>query len=569
MPLTTTCKYCQHPIRFEKEDIGFEVYCNSCGRPQVLGAATAADQPEGQPAEPDPAIEAAQSATPTSETSAPIVTAGEGTRKVSVFAPQAAAAVEQQVVAEETCLCGAKVPVRVEDYGGTVYCPACSTEIQVGQTLDGPKYLTARRTKTEAAGSLPTPAEKPRRRWLRSPLVLAALLLVCAVALSGAYLGSQHPDVVAGFWEQATATSGSADADNSPGDESAAESPDAAESAAPQKAPAPPSPLPQGPPHLAEFRALLDALFSALKAGRQGGHLAAAQKALAAADACLQAHKESLAPYSRRLLVLKARLREQEVAVAGAAEIHRLLDEAARAAAKDQVTRAIESQANARFLALRLYATEDETRQLEAKDRRVVAQVLLARGKRAVADAQRCQRAGDIPRRDQEVRRAFALLSGLPESQINPILEEIRPWQQQIELEQRRNLFAEKPPPTRPPAVAISAIARQIERRDRYETVVELHGRAKCRELVEACLRLQEILDNEAESQQARTRMETLLFDALELQAARTLKMLASAAEEEPALRELSEIRGALDRAQPWRKSYRWLALDATVARPM
>jgi hypothetical protein len=542
MPLITTCKYCQHPIRFEKEDIGFEVYCNSCGRPQVLPAATAADS----------------------------VAAGEATRKVSVFTPQAAAAVEQQVVSEEICLCGAKVPVRVEDYGGTVYCPVCSTEIQVGQTLDGPKYLTARRTKTEAAGSLPTSAEKPRRRWLRSPLVLAALLLVCAVVLSGAYLGSQHPDVVAGFWEQATATSGSADADNSPGEESAADAAaDAPESAAPQKAPAPPSPLPQGPPHLAEFRTLLDALFSALKAGRQGEHLAAAQKALAAADACLQAHKESLAPYSRRLLVLKARLREQEVAVAGAAEIHRLLDEAAQAAAQGQVTRAIESQANARFLALRLYATDDETRQLEAKDRRVVAQVLLARGKRAVADAQRCQRAGDIPRRDQEVRRAFALLSGLPESQINPILEEIRPWQQQIELEQRKSLFTEKPPQSKPSDAARSAIARQIERRDRYETVVELHGRAKCRELVEACLRLQEILDNEAESQQARTRMETLLFDALELQTARTLKMLASAAEEEPALRELSEIRGALDRAQPWRKSYRWMALDATVARPM
>jgi len=542
MPLTTTCKYSQHPIRFEKEDIGFEVYCNSCGRPQVLAAATPAD----------------------------IVIAGEATRKVSVFTPQAAAAVEQQVVGEETCLCGAKVPVRVEDYGGTVYCPSCSTEIQVGQTLDGPKYRTAHRAKTEPAESLPTLPEKPRRRWYRSPLALAALLLVCAVAISGAYLGSQHPDAMAGFWEQATGTSGSADAENSPGDESTeAAAPGAAGTAAPQEPPAPPSPLPQGPPpHLAEFRALMDELFAALKAGRQSEHLAAAQQALAAADACLQEHIETLAPYSRRLLMLKARLQEQEVAAAGAAEIHRLLDEAARAAAQGQVTRAIQSQANARFRALRLHATEDEAEQLEAKDRQLVVQVLLARGKRAKADAQRCQRAGDIPRRDEEVRRAFALLSGLPESQIGPLLEEIRPWQQQIELQQRRNLFAEKPPQAKPPAAALSTIARQIERRDRYETIVELYGRAKCGELVEACLRLQKILDNEEKSQQARAHPETLLFDALELQTARTLQALASSPEDESALHELSEIRGALDRAKPWRKSHRWLALDATVDRP-
>ena len=166
MPYTTTCEHCGFSIRFEEEDRGVEVYCDSCGRTNLIPPAPELVQPPARDTRPaesvpeviesdHPAAEPAESAVPPEEEPSGAEPQAVAPSTVTVFSASGAADVDQQVVGEETCLCGAKISVRVEDYGGTVYCPSCAAEIQVGSTLAEGKYRVAREVQDEDAQASP------------------------------------------------------------------------------------------------------------------------------------------------------------------------------------------------------------------------------------------------------------------------------------------------------------------------------------------------------------------------------------------------------------------------------
>lgn len=93
--------------------------------------------------------------------------------------------VEGRIVNEEICLCGAKVPVHVKDHGGTVYCPSCGAEIQVGGTLRGGKYRAAREEPQMELLPLDTTWETAQRRlpWIGAGVGVLAGFLFLAVLL--------------------------------------------------------------------------------------------------------------------------------------------------------------------------------------------------------------------------------------------------------------------------------------------------------------------------------------------------------------------------------------------------
>jgi hypothetical protein len=108
-------------------------------------------------------------------------------RTVAVFSLDGLAEAASRVVGEEICLCGVKIPVRAEDYGSSIYCPVCGTEIHVGPTLDSEKYRVA-----QTAGETPSaPASEASRssrrfRLIRSRRgVTVAIVLLTVVGLRG------------------------------------------------------------------------------------------------------------------------------------------------------------------------------------------------------------------------------------------------------------------------------------------------------------------------------------------------------------------------------------------------
>ena len=90
----------------------------------------------------------------------------------------------------------AKSPVRVEDYGATVYCPSCGTEIRVGRSLQGAKFPVARQLdEKDVAGNGSAVVRRPvgKRIGLRRSLVAALVAVLASVAiawLTGSFRGN-------------------------------------------------------------------------------------------------------------------------------------------------------------------------------------------------------------------------------------------------------------------------------------------------------------------------------------------------------------------------------------------
>ena len=526
------------------------------------------------------------------------------TSRSSIFSGHGVAAFGQQVVGEETCLCGAKIPVRVEDYGSSVYCPSCGTEIQVGGTLQEGKYRTAQEVKDEAKS---IPVRKPRLRLIRSPLGAAAMLLVIASAAVGGYLlwrnraavaelvgglplprelagpgevprgyrppGTGNPEqeqeidtepdpeitleliermlkdsedlealVQAQIWQEALREQ---EAPND--DPRLVRLAEAIEKLQEKLAP-----KPEGPPAcVAEFRRVVQALADALR--RKPVDIAAARDAFQEAERLLREHGDDLAPHSHRFLMLKKLLETEEARAGGVKRIDDWFDKAEKALANDDVTEALECQAEAKLLALRTPLPDHEHQRLDGRDRELTPDVRFARGKRAVGDAKAYHQAGRPEDRNREAQRVLSLLQGLPESRIKPLVAQVQAWYEEAKKKQ-------------PARRATSALARKIERRDAYEAVVEHAGKTDAPQLVAACRRLEDLLpDDDPESDQRRIALERYLFDVLDWEFTERVENFDPSQDQARFLDELSEIRALLDQAKPWQTSHRWIALDGAV----
>lgn len=207
------CNRCRARVPFEDEDRGLDVYCPSCGN---LCKAPLADEP-GTP-DPDLArsdtspsnlgqhraapagIESAETARAEGHAAAGALVASAAPASAlhvsheeclkhsgrrSVFSDEIAVSVAERLAGQVTCFCGERIKVRVEDYGGNVYCPSCGAEVRVGEKLDDRDPSKALRARQ--AEELPE-APHARFRLFASPLRALASSLVIAIAVAGAFL---------------------------------------------------------------------------------------------------------------------------------------------------------------------------------------------------------------------------------------------------------------------------------------------------------------------------------------------------------------------------------------------
>jgi hypothetical protein len=583
------CQYCQSPVAFEALDLGLEVYCHSCGRANLIPAAPASELQPPPPAAPPPV------------------------RASSVFSAEGTAAADEEILGEETCLCGFRVPIRVGDVGGVVYCPSCAAEIQVGRSLlrrpalvaggavgiqapgqGGPAVPSQAMPSGNGAGlrSAGSADRGPWVRWFKASR--AAILLLVALALV-ARLAGLHPERLIGM----AGTSREAPVDDDGSSEASPEEP----------TPGPPvttesieqllqsvdrprcliqarawrellraqgiaesdpvqvklvegiralevelAPKPEPPdPRLLEAQKALDAVAGTLARG----DLKAARQAATQAETLIGRDADALAPCCRRLLLLKLRLRREEMLSGGADRIRELLERADRDLSAGKLTESLEADSQARFLARIAPLTQAEAADLDRRQRPLASKLRFARGRRAVSDAVDLGKAGDKHARDNEVRRALALLAGFPESEVQTVLGPVRPW---VEPARRAGGSAAGQP-------AASVAARRIGLRNGYETVLASFGDGSCSELLRACRDVEEEFRGDPESAKARAQMESLLFDLLEREVAVGLTSAADGDGPAGKAERLADIRRLLEQAQPWRANPRWRILDSAVRR--
>ena len=556
MALTIPCQHCGTPVSYTEEDRGYEVYCNSCAR--AIQIPTASEEVEPKPLPPAEAY-------PT---------------RAGIFSDESQASLQQEIAGRETCLCGADVPYRLEDLGDAVYCSSCGTKIDIGSSLESGPYRSVRQAEAEAdVQTTPGAAEEPSSRGVRSTAAKAAavfaLIAACMIGL-WVWQNPRQPDgapsrqtsgrpapgaeitlarieqlpnredligalVEAQVWRDKLVRGPIPDDDPRPArlNEVIAElelrlTPEA-----------------EGPSSVfKEFRRAVDGMAASLKQY----DLAAARQWTSQAETLLAEHAEELAPYRHRFGILKERLEEEETLSDAVKGIDQLLERAESLAARGQVTEALEAEAEARFLAIGTLLTDAEAAMLDERQRRVGAELRFASGRRAVQDAKRCAAADDIQARDRQVRRAMALLPGLAESRVGPLLAQVRPW---------HNAARTAAAPTAYPATE-SQIARQIEFRDHFEAIWEHYGTADTAGLLDAALRLDKLPQSgDAELDRMRTRVESPLFDLLEWHFAERLNATEDEAEQH---RRTQELRRLLNRAEPWKSNPRWAALDKLVS---
>ena len=94
-----------------------------------------------------------------------------------VFVERTDLAVASRVIGERDCpRCNAKVPITINDHGGSTYCPACGAEVPVGEALvitSAPAPITAPLPALERASTPP--------RRMRIGLVTAALIALSTI----------------------------------------------------------------------------------------------------------------------------------------------------------------------------------------------------------------------------------------------------------------------------------------------------------------------------------------------------------------------------------------------------
>lgn len=562
MAHTFVCRHCGSPIAFEDDERGFEVYCRSCGRANV----------------------------------SPPVNEVQPRRAASIFGGETVAPVDT-VVGQQNCLCGATLPVRVDDLGESVYCPSCGTEILVGQTLlrreRGARLATGH---LEEGNPKATALPQTRSRFARY-LAAAAILAVAAGATLWWFRSPQTPMELMGRWadavglpvgpakaspigiapEKKTKPARRAEVSLAMIDALAA-SPDPAIAlvqartwqkllekqgvagddkrrvrlaALVTQLEAKLAPPPErAPACVAEFQRHVEALAAALKSQE----LKAAGKAAQRAEEILVRHPQELAGHDHRFQLLKERLRREQEMGGDAVKIRTLLERARNLATQGKATEALEIQAEARFLAMTSALTPGEAARLDELDRRVTPEVRYARGRRAVDAACRFAARSDKMSRDQQAHSAVDLLSGLPEDRIRPLLVRILPFVTQ------KN--------TRGAAVrGNQAALEEIRRRRIYEEALEAYGRGQLVPLAAACRELEATAggENSAENDLV-LRCRQRLLEVLNWQIDQGEKTLHDAGMKAVAAA-LTDAREILQTSDFWREHPAYQELDRAIRR--
>ncbi|MBW3598417.1 MAG: transposase [Planctomycetes bacterium] len=300
-----------------------------------------------------------------------------------------------------------------------------------------------------------------------------------------------------------------------------------------------PGPTPP-PAFFKEFRAALDDLREAVT--RQD--LAGGRTALARAQALFEQHPDELAIYGRSFQAIKHRFTQLELVQEGRAQIAKLLEDAERLINEDQPAAAAEALAQAMFKALRTPMEDAEFEQRDQTVRRLERELRFARGKRAVEEAERCHAENDLEARSAQLQVAFELLPDLPADKVAALLK------------RARELAAK--PIASPQS---SSLGRELAFRAGYEEALRFYGRREAMvDLVEHCVKAEQLfraassLDNSQLQKVA-----NLIFDTLDSEVGDLLFLPSHSHEVAVGL---AQARQALEKANPWRGTPRWILVD-------
>ncbi len=307
------------------------------------------------------------------------------------------------------------------------------------------------------------------------------------------------------------------------------------------------TPKPQPPaPSIAIFQKLLAELRQAitdekLDQARELNRTAAQQ---------FEEHAQDLAPYSRNLAALRSRLKQLERKVDGLRQIEQGLQQAKSLFQQEQVTPALEMKSRAEFAALHHYDMPEADRkrltQLAAELREPQR---LAVGRRAVADAKKCQMEGDRDARDQQMRVALAVLPGLPDSQVRGLIESVN------ELEKNKGSLK---------SAQSTALGQRLTARTRYERALELLARGNTSELIAECRVIGRSEGSVSDSEARRWNEQTteVLFDAV---APLVRDLTEGAIGREQLATEIRAATDALASLESWKTHSRWRALSVEL----
>ena len=621
---TIPCRHCGTPVEFGEEDRGFTEYCGSCGRAVEIPAAANVEEPWVERADSGDAstrdemtTEHSATESPSSEPTLPVESTppdeppATSSGPASVFSISGRAVIGRRVVAEEECLCGRKVPVRVEDYGATVYCPSCGTEIRVGKSLEGGKFPIAKQVDEEdAVASASATVHEPRGRLIGSLLRLAigSIAVLLLVAIEGWLAGRFWGNVVRPVGDRTIVAAGSIIEETSPGDQGNRDAPISSDSEGPkvvsritqtmieqlrtiadpaaalvqaqvwqetlrdQETPQEDprqvllgevieelterlSPTPKGPSApVVEFRKCMRQFAESLAAG----DLDAARLVRDEMARLLQDHPDELAGYSQSLSSVGKHLEREESLAAAVERIRREIRRAEEVLGAGHLSEALKAEARAQFLKQTTPVTDAEEAELRRQYRDLSRRTRLARGERAVRDAERCDEAGDVQARNQEVRRALALLPGLPERQVRPWLERLDKW-----LDKSGNL---PPSPDEEGPSPTSSIAREIRFRDQYESTLDHYARGNYDELLAAVLETERMLvPIEPQSVAIHVQLGDLLFDVVGQEVDSWAESNDSEPNDEALVQSAKGLRTFLDQLGPWKTDPRWKSLDESI----
>ena len=624
MQNTIPCQHCGTPVKFGEEDRGFTEYCGSCGRAVEIPAAANVEEPWVERADSGDAstrdemtTEHSATESPSSEPTLPVESTppdeppATSSGPASVFSISGRAVIGRRVVAEEECLCGRKVPVRVEDYGATVYCPSCGTEIRVGKSLEGGKFPIAKQVDEEdAVASASATVHEPRGRLIGSLLRLAigSIAVLLLVAIEGWLAGRFWGNVVRPVGDRTIVAAGSIIEETSPGDQGNRDAPISSDSEGPkvvsritqtmieqlrtiadpaaalvqaqvwqetlrdQETPQEDprqvllgevieelterlSPTPKGPSApVVEFRKCMRQFAESLAAG----DLDAARLVRDEMARLLQDHPDELAGYSQSLSSVGKHLEREESLAAAVERIRREIRRAEEVLGAGHLSEALKAEARAQFLKQTTPVTDAEEAELRRQYRDLSRRTRLARGERAVRDAERCDEAGDVQARNQEVRRALALLPGLPERQVRPWLERLDKW-----LDKSGNL---PPSPDEEGPSPTSSIAREIRFRDQYESTLDHYARGNYDELLAAVLETERMLvPIEPQSVAIHVQLGDLLFDVVGQEVDSWAESNDSEPNDEALVQSAKGLRTFLDQLGPWKTDPRWKSLDESI----
>ncbi len=232
------------------------------------------------------------------------------------------------------------------------------------------------------------------------------------------------------------------------------------------------------------------------------------------AHALLDTFPEDLARFRKRLALLERRLDRLQQSEKAVSELMQELDRVRALSLEQRVTKALQTEAKVRFIALSTPMNSVSASQLRKKIQELAPVLRRVTGMRAANEAISLNAVGDLRSRNHEVRRALEQLSEFNHSEVGESLQRLEPWREDALMQTGESLQD----------VADSNLAQRIVRRDRVESMFRLYAEGKVSELYTAAIDVidSEVTDRDDSDGVEQSLMECLLH-ALERQTAAEL----------------------------------------------